>query len=102
MKNIKNIIIGIFVVIGFVLIVTGFTTNNEMQNFEIEVENKSANDYKVCVYCYGQEEGSATVGWSSSATFKVPCTGSNLKIKYGTISCRNTAYSSGYNSYTLN
>ena len=72
-----------------------------MQN-RIEVENTSSYNYKVCVYCYGQEEGSTNIGWGSSTTFRVPCQGSNLTIKYGTISCSNTAYSSGYNSYTLN
>ena len=28
MKNIKEIIIGVFAVIGFVVIISGFTTNN--------------------------------------------------------------------------
>jgi len=31
MKNIKEIIIGVFAVIGFVAIVSGFTTNNATQ-----------------------------------------------------------------------
>ena len=50
MKNIKDIIIGVFAVIGFAAIVTGFT-NEAIQSNKIDVENKSTVDYKVCIYC---------------------------------------------------
>lgn len=101
MKNIKNIIIGIFVVIGFTSIVTGFT-DEAFKIISIEVKNKSANNYKVCIYCYGQLEGSFNLGNATSTSVNVPCQTSSLEVKYGTYSCNNSAYSSGYNSYTLN
>ena len=101
MKKIKDVIIGVFVVIGFAAIVTGFT-NEAIQSNKIEVENKSTVDYKVCIYCYGQEEGSFNLGWGKSTSVSVPCQSGDLEIKYGTYSCNSSAYSSGYNSYTIN
>lgn len=101
MKNIKHIIIGIFIVIGFTAIVTGFT-DEVFQSNSIDVENKSSTDYKVCIYCYGQLEGSFNLGWGKSTSVNVPCQSGSLQVKYGTYSCNSTAYSSGYNSYTLN
>ena len=100
MMKIKSLI-GMLIIIGFFAIIYGFKTNPFTQN-RIDIENKSTTDYKVCVYCYGQEEGSFNLGWGDSTTVKVPCQVGSLEIKYGSYSCNNSALSSGYNSFTLN
>ena len=83
MKNIKDIIIGVFAVIGFAAIVTGFT-NEAIQSNKIDVENKSTVDYKVCIYCYGRGEGSFNLGWGKSTSVSVPCQSGDLEIKVRT------------------
>ena len=101
MNSKYNRLLIITVISSIILFFTAFA-KNEVSVFEVEVTNKSSFDYKVCVYCYGQEEGSFKLGWSKSTSIKVPCASGSLTIKYGTYSCNNTAYSNGYNSYVLN
>lgn len=100
MKKIYTIIT--FLLIG-VFIISGFSKIDNIQSFNVDIVNTSARNYSVCVYCYGLKEGEFNIGWGKSTTIAVPCTTSNLIIKYGTYSCTlKTAYKSGYNEYTLN
>ena len=96
-----NRIVFISVISSIILFVTAFA-KNEASAYEVKVTNNSSTNYKVCVYCQNIEEGSFKLGWGNTTTINVPCISSNLTIKYGSYSCNNTAYSSGFNSYVLN
>ena len=100
MKKIYTIVT--FLLLG-IFIISGFSKIDNIQSFNYDIVNTSANNYRVCVYCYGLKEGEFNIGWGKSTTITVPCTSRNLIIKYGTYSCtQKTAYSSGYNEYSLN
>jgi hypothetical protein len=101
MNSKYNRLLFITVISSIILFVTAFA-KNEVSVYEVKVTNKSSFDYMVCVYCYGQQEGSFKLSYATSTSINVPCTSSNLSIKYGTYGCNSTAYSSGYNSYVLN
>ena len=103
----KKFVLSILVVIGFSLMVSSFTNNNELAANYITIKNNSSKDYEVCIYCNSIKEGpsklliNSVVKSMEEEDFKIRCEISSLEVKYGEFSCDIIAYSDSY-TYILN